>query len=77
MAFGGDTVENLVMLSVTLPWDPGVCSQLSREVFQTELVNQHTSGKLFSIASACDYVAHGFCTCALHLNHLGIWELAK
>jgi len=44
-----DKVQFIVCFSITLPWDPGVCDQLSREDLQSELSEQYTSGKNTSI----------------------------
>jgi hypothetical protein len=84
LPFFADSNGDLVMLSIIIPWDPGVCNELSTEVLQPELVEQHTSGEdhLGKHPGAqqtrdvyISYRSHARFICRIAHQHLSYWVL--
>jgi hypothetical protein len=66
----GDQVQPILMLSISVPLDLGVCNKLSIELLKFALRKQRSCGEVL-VTVPCDYSALSLCICILYQDHLG------
>jgi hypothetical protein len=66
----GDQVQPILMLSISVPLDLGVCNKVSIELLKFELRKQRNCGEVL-VTVPCDYSALSLCICTLYQDHLG------